>query len=91
MTSFLSHLNFNTFLRPQYADLDGELTEKLCAILYELIQVTQQARWPLAKKTAVSPTWLADALAADTAMVSPVRVVCGWPHPHYYVTTPFTR
>ena len=54
----------------QYADLDAELTEKSCAILYELVQVTQQARWPLAKKTVVSPTWLVEALAADSAIVS---------------------
>ena len=54
----------------QFADLDSELTEKSCAVLYELIQVTQQARWPLAKKTSVSPMWLVETLASDTAVVS---------------------
>ena len=59
--------------------MDGELTEKSCAVLYELVQVTQQARWPLAKKTTVSPAWLVDALSADTAIVSAVYV-CGHTH-----------
>ena len=54
----------------QFADLDSELTEKSCAVVYELIQVTQQSRWPLAKKTTVSPMWLVEEMSADSAIVS---------------------
>ena len=39
-----------------------ELTEKACAVVYELLQVTDQARWPLAKKTNVSTAWLVESL-----------------------------
>ena len=35
-----------------------------------MIQVTQQARWPLAKKTNISLMWLVEELSIDVAMVS---------------------
>ena len=48
---------------------ERELTEKATGVLYELVQVSQQARWPLVRKSSVSTSWLVRALAENERMV----------------------
>lgn len=46
-----------------------ELTEKACALVYELMLTADQARWPLAKKTNVSTSWFVKTLANSDKLV----------------------
>lgn len=39
-----------------------ELTEKVCAVMYELLGVVEQARWPQTQRTNVSVSWLVESL-----------------------------
>ncbi len=46
-----------------------EFTEKACGVLYELLAVTEQSRWPLASRTSVCTAWLVHALMTTSNMV----------------------
>ena len=44
------------------------LIEKSCGVLYELVRLAQQARWPLAERSVVCVSWLAEKLVSLTNM-----------------------
>lgn len=47
-----------------------EFSGKACGVLFELVGVVEQARWPVAKRTKVSIVWFVDSLFSNDVMVS---------------------
>ena len=50
-----------------------EFAEKACGVMFELVEVVEQARWPLSKRSKVSISWLVDLLFKNDEIVSVLR------------------